>query len=83
MECHNSDDVPLCMPHTAHWTVRSTRNSFNCALHFHIFVYISHHQKHVMIVVQQFPAFQIILNGTSSSNNLGINKHALADIFSP
>jgi len=34
-----------------------------------------------MIVVQHFPALQIILKSTSSSNNLGINKLALADIF--
>jgi len=33
-ECYNSDDVPLYMPHTAHWTVRSARNMFNCAVAF-------------------------------------------------
>ena len=32
-----------------------------------------------MIVVQLFPALQIIFKGTSLSNNLVINKRALAD----
>jgi len=35
-----------------------------------------------MIIIQQFPTLQINFKGTSSSNNLAINKRVLADIFS-